>query len=259
MLTHLFSSYPGDYTADQFMHAFSFANPHIGFNLTIAGLTFLFGYLEYMYSFALVIKEHSAPYPLWMHTYYFAHDSMGALVFAIAAMQHQNFWLFWGASGALIVWNFFELFNLYKAITVERQAIWGPVSVWQALGQVIIQILLMVTVVNLFRIFMHDPLMFKWFIFTNVVMAVAPGYYWKQRGTRVGASRGLAIVILLGTINNFIPNNMWALASPMFSFKNNPWFYLVGIMAIAFAVRGLLIYNRLASKPKQLGKHHSVW
>ncbi|WP_421017158.1 hypothetical protein [Furfurilactobacillus rossiae] len=150
----LYNSYFANYTVSQFIHAFSFNNPHIGFNLTIAGLTFLFGYLEYMYSFALVIKERSAPYPIWMHTFYFAHDSMGAIVFAIAAMQNHNFWLFWGASGALIVWNLFEVFNLYKAIYVERNAIWGTLypngrtplkSAWL---RVLAQICAMIGVVN---------------------------------------------------------------------------------------------------------------
>lgn len=264
-MMQLWNSYTTDYTAQQFMHTFSFNNSQIGFNLLIAGLTFLFGYLEYMYSFALIIKERSAPFPIWMHTFYFAHDSMGALVFALAAIKYNNFWLFWGAAGALMVWNLFEIFNLYKAIYVERDDIWGALyhngqtPLHSAWWRVITQICLMIGIVNLFRVFMHDPLMFKWFIFTNVLMAVGPGLYWERRQTRVGASRGLAIVILLGTVNSFMPNNMWALATPYFSWHQNPWFYILGVIVILFAAYGLYVYNCLPAKPKRLGKHRSVW
>ncbi|GEP24176.1 hypothetical protein [Lentilactobacillus diolivorans] len=264
-MSYLLGVYPADYSANQFIQAFSFSNPHIAFNLVVAGLTFLFGYLEYMYSFALVIKERSAPYPIWMHTFYFAHDSMGAIVFALAAIKYHNFWLFWGASGALVIWNLFEVFNLYKAIYVERDAIWGhlyktgKVSIKDAWIKVVSQLCIMIGVVNLFRVFMHDPFMFKWFIFTNVLIAIAPGLYWEERKTQVGASKGLAIVIILGTINSFLPTNMWALVSPMFRFNENPWFYILGAVAILYSVRAYFVYDRLAKKPQRLFGRKTVW
>jgi hypothetical protein len=107
---------------------------------------------------------------------------------------------------------------------------------------------------------MNDPAMFKWYIFTNVLMGIMPGLYWEKRGTQLGASWGLAIVILIGTINSFLPTNMWAAASPYFSIQNNPWFYVVGIVAIFFAFRNLWVLKKLPAKPKTLpnGKK-SIW
>lgn len=75
-----------------------------------------------------------------------------------------------------------------------------------------------------------------------------PGLYWEKRGTQIGASWGLAIVILIGTINSFLPTNMWAAVSPYFSFSENPWFYVAGAVAIFFSFRNLWVMNKLPKK-----------
>lgn len=43
--------------------------------LLSSALTFALGYIEYVYSYKLVTTEGRAPYPVWMHTFYFAHDT----------------------------------------------------------------------------------------------------------------------------------------------------------------------------------------
>lgn len=257
MIEKLFSFYPTTYSLDDFMYSFSSANPNFKLLLIIVAFTFFIGYMEYVYSFMLVRREKSAPYPVWMHTFYFAHDSMGAIVFALASKAVGGFWFFTLASIALVIWNLFEVYNLYKCIFVERQEIWGhlydsPVTVKDAFMRVLGQIVIFIGVVNLFRVFMYDPYMFKWFIFTNVLIAIVPGLYWEKRKTQIGASYKLAVVILIGTINSFIPCNMWALTSDYFSISNNPWFYILGVISIGFAIRNILVLNRMEKKPKQL-------
>lgn len=96
MIEQLYNSYPTDYRLQDLLQTFSFSNPHIGFVLTVAGITFLMGYLEYMYSFALVLWEKSAPFPIWMHTFYFAHD----LEQSFLPSQHWQIIIF-GSSGQL--------------------------------------------------------------------------------------------------------------------------------------------------------------
>ena len=123
MFEKLFSFYPTTYSLKDFTYSFSTANPHFTLLLIVAGFTFFIGYMEYVYSFKLVRREKSAPYPVWMHTFYFAHDSMGAIVFAEASRAVGGFWFFDLASIALVIWNLFEVYNLYKCIFVERQAI----------------------------------------------------------------------------------------------------------------------------------------
>jgi len=255
MIDKLFNFYPSNYSLNDFTFAFSPENPQFTLLLVVAGLTFFFGYMEYIYSFQLIRREKSAPYPVWMHTFYFAHDSMGAIVFAMAAKATGGFWFFTLASIALIVWNLFEVYNLYKCVYVERQEIWGhlskkPVTVKQAWLRITGQIIIFVGVVNLFRVFMNDPYMFKWFIFTNILIAIAPGFLWEKRGTRTAESMKLAIVILLGTIHSFTPINMWVLTSDYFSFSNNPWFYIIGAVSIGFAIRNLVILKKMPAKPK---------
>ena len=106
---------------------------------------------------------------------------------------------------------------------------------------------------------MNDPAMLKWYIFTNILMGIMPGLYWEKRGTRLGASFGLAIVIVIGTINSFTPINMWSSISPYFSLQNNPWFYVVGVVAIGFAVRALVVLHRLPQKPDQINGRKTIW
>ncbi|KRM09336.1 hypothetical protein ABTQ33_10165 [Paucilactobacillus suebicus] len=258
----LFSTYNGTtYSLQDFVHAFSFSNPHFASVAFVAGLTFAIGFIEYIYSFLLVNHEYSSPYNVMMHTYYFAIDSMGIFVFALASHAVGGFWIFTGASIAEVIWTLFEVYNIIKCVYVEREEIWGKgVTVasawWRMLGWIVV----MVGTVNLFRVFMNDPAMFKWYIFTNILMGIMPGLYWEKRGTRVGASWGLAIVICIGTINSFLPTNMWASVSSYFSVTNNPWFYVIGVISIFFSIRTFWVLGKLPNKPKilQNGKK-SIW
>lgn len=240
------------------MNAYS-TNPAL---LYISALAFLIGYIEYIYSFLLVIREHKAPFPIYMHTFYLAHDFTGALVFGQLALEYDFFWFFTGASIALFIWNLFEIFNLYKAVTVERQEIWGdwynePVTKQQAIYHILTQVAVMIVVVNLFRVFMDDQVMFKWFAFTNILMAVAPGYLWRKRKSRDGASVGLAIVILVGTINTFLPPGygMWTTASTFF---DQPWFYITGVVISGIAASNLVVLLQYPPKKSINGKR-VIW
>lgn len=230
--------------------------------IIISAFTFLIGYLEYIYSFGLVIKERKAPYPIWMHTFYLAHDFTGAVVFFMLAKNNNWFWFFTTASIALLIWNCFELFNLYMAVKVERQEIWGkfydsPVTSRQAILRIIGQVALMAVVVNLFRVFMNDEVMFKWFAFTNILIAVAPGYLWNERKSRKGSSIGLAIVIFIGTVNTFLPPGygMWTTATKYF---DQPWFYITGVIVSAYAFRNVIMLLRFPVKEKNDGKR-VIW
>jgi hypothetical protein len=249
------------YTVEAFMASYAWGNWGI---LAISALTFFFGYMEYVYSFRLVAREKMAPYPMWMHTFYFAHDLTGVVVFAALA-QKYHFWFFYFASLALLIWNGFEIYNMYKGIELERQEIWGayyeaPVTRKQAIGNTLAQIILFFAVINLARVFMADVCMFKLFAITNIVMAVAPGFLWARRKDRTGTSMGLAIIILLATLNTFLPRvNMWALMSPYF---DQPWYYVTGIVCVGFATRNLLIVRSKPAKsrePRKPGEKPPIW
>ena len=56
---------------DQLVNAYTFDNVSL---LVVSAITFAFGFWEYIYSFRLVFREHTSPFPIWMHTFYIAHD-----------------------------------------------------------------------------------------------------------------------------------------------------------------------------------------
>jgi hypothetical protein len=237
---------------DQLMSAFTLDNTQL---LVVAAITFLIGYLEYMYSFALMRREKRAPYPIWMHTFYLAHDSSWAVIMFVAAAHNHGYWFFVATGIALLIWNFFEIFNIWKAVTVERQEIWGDyyqgeVTVRQALGNVAIQVAAMYTLVNILISFMGPGSIMQWFLFTNMLIGSAPGVLWMKRGakenTRRGASMGLAIVILVGTINSFLPTSMWVLAMP--EVFDTPIYYLTGAVFTFISAFNLYQLSKLPPK-----------
>src|SRR5690606_18153676 len=112
--------------------------------------------------------------------------------------------------------------------------------------------------VNLFRVFMNDEVMFKWFCFTNVLIAIAPGYLWAERRSRHGASVGLAIVIFIGTVNTFLPPGygMWTTA---LSYFDQPWFYISGVVVSLVALRNVFLLLSFPPKVRQPGEKAPIW
>jgi hypothetical protein len=246
------------------MDAFTLDNTPL---LISAAVTFLIGYLEYMYSFALIRREKMAPYPVWMHTFYLAHDSSWAVIMLLAASRNDWHWFLTACGLALMVWNVFEIYNIAKVLTVERQEVFGdyvrgPVTLKHAALLVGIQIPAMYALVNILIDFMGPGSILQWFLFTNMLIASAPGVLWMKRGardgSRRGASIGLAIVILVGTINTFLPGaNMWVLAMPdVFS---TPIFYLTGVVFVAISAFNLYRLSRLPAKVPTDEVPRPVW
>jgi hypothetical protein len=247
----------------QLMDTFTLGNASL---LVAAAITFLFGYVEYMYSFALMRRERRAPFPIWMHTFYLAHDSSWALILFIAAARHGWYWFFVVCAAALVIWNFFEIYNVYTAITIERQEIWGDhykgaVTVRQALVNVGLQLAAFYSLVNILIGFMGAGSLLQWFLFTNMLMAFGPGVLWMKRGarenTRRGASMGLATVILVATVNTFLPVSMWVQALP--KVFDTPWYYLTGVVFTAIAAFNLYNLARLPAKTTTPGQARPIW
>lgn len=72
-----------------------------------------------------------------------------------------------------------------------------------------------------------------------------------------GSSVGLAIVILLGTINTFLPAGMFVLAMP--DVFGAPWFYIAGAVFTAIAAVSLYRVARFPSKPRIEGVKRPIW
>jgi hypothetical protein len=233
---------------DQLVHAYTFNN--IGL-LAISAITFAFGFWEYIYSFRIALREKKSPFPLWMHTFYVAHDSSFAVLFLIQAYLRNWNWFCTGVSIALFVWNGFELVCLHLSVRDERQEIFGDyihgtVSKSQARLLILAQIIAMYGVVWMVLLFMGHGAFFQWTCMTNMVMAAGPTTLWLRRKDRTGMSMGLALVILAGTINNFLPGSMFLRAVP--EAFNHPVYFITGVIYVLIALANVFIVR---SKPKK--------
>lgn len=78
IIEKLISGYPsGDVAPQDFIDHLSIgADGWVGAWIAI-GLAVIFGLLVYIIPIYLTEKEKVGPYPLWMHTFYFAADFMG--------------------------------------------------------------------------------------------------------------------------------------------------------------------------------------
>ena len=245
ILVSLFGTYlhgSADYTVWDWVNAYSSSNPHMVSNLLIAALTFAVGFAEYFYSTYFCIKHKDGPFPVFMHTFYWAHDFMAGFVFLACDVMVGGFWLFKAAAVAQFVFVGLETFCLHKEVTEQRAQIWGPgATKAQAIESIVVQVVVIFFLVNLFRYFFYDVGMLKWYAFSNILMAIVPGMYWKTKKTRKGTNMGLALVILFGTINTFQPVSLWTNTTDYFTTANNPWFTATGIVAILLAAYG--VYN----------------
>jgi hypothetical protein len=106
-------------------------------------------------------------------------------------------------------------------------------------------------VVNLTNFFMgglNDAAMFKWSVWTNLIVAVGPINLWAARKSRHGTSMGLAIMVLLFIIATYLPPGygMWTTAS---SYFNTPWFYISGVIATGYAIYDLILVKNSPPNP----------
>ncbi len=255
MLDALFNSYVGsDVFLEDFVNALTPSNPAFAGNLTSVLITFFFGFLVYVYSLLLVVREKSAPYPVWLHTFYCAADSMGIWVF-IAAYRTVPCWFFILGGAGEAVWVLVEIVCLCFAVTTERESIWGKNSTLKhAVLFCLSEILIFFVSLNFLRVELGDVSMFKFWIFTQTLVVCVPGMFWRERGTRIGACWQLSFVLLGVALLSFNPwRNMWALICPeYFGISKNPWFYCMGAVVICFGVYDVYIYAKLPKKPKVL-------
>lgn len=227
--------------------------------LVIASVVaFGFGYWVYIWAIIITVREKRSPYPNWMHTFYLACDVTGTVFWFLLAQSHGWFWFFSMSSVAMAIWVACEVWCLYMAVKWERDAIWGELyggtaTVRQALTRMIPEILVFFTVVNLTNYFfggLADAAMFKWYVWTNFLVALGPAWYWAKNRDRRISPVGLGVMILFSIIATYLPPGfgMWTTAS---SYFNTPWFYITGIVVTAVAVGNLVMLTRLPKVPKE--------
>ena len=245
----LISGYPNGVVSPQDFidHLTIGADGWVGAWIAIA-LAVIFGLLVYIIPIILTEKNHIGPYPLWLHTFYCAADFMGIWVFLDAWKNYDHFLLFILLAIGEAIWVVMEVFCLQRALTYEAEINWKPgIPFRQRLKDVIIQVICFYVGLNFLRFELLDSTMWKFWIFTQVLITIVPGLVMEKRGYRKGNSRLLHIVLICVAIISFNPwCNMWLAIEPdFFSFSANPWYYIMGIICLFFSIRGLYIYEKL--------------
>lgn len=249
IIRKLISGYPtGEVSPQDFIDHLSIgADGWIGAWIAIA-LAVIFGLLVYIIPIVLTEKNHIGPYPLWLHTFYCAADFMGIWVFLDAWKNYEHFLLFILLAIGEAIWVVMEVFCLQRALTYEAEINWKPGTPFkERLRDVIIQVVCFYVGLNFLRFELLDSTMWKFWIFTQVLITIVPGLVMEKRGYRKGNSRLLHIVLICVAIISFNPwCNMWLAIEPdFFSISANPWYYIMGIICLFFAIRGLYIYEKL--------------
>ena len=249
----LVSGYPsGDCLPENFLAHLTPGAADFAFTLVAVILAVIFGLLVYIIPIILTETEHIQPYPLWLHCFYWAADFMGIWVFLDAFLKYDHFYMFGLLCIGEIIWVGMETYCLQRAMTYERNLNWKPDwSFGKRLCNIILLIVVFFVGLNLLRAELHDPTMWKFWIFTQVLVTTVPGLELEKRGYRLGNARILNIVFLCVVLVSFNPwCNMWmAIAPEYFSLAENPWFYITGAVCLFFAVRGMVLYERMPAKP----------
>ena len=219
------------------------------FNLSLLSisLTVFFGLLVYIIPIYLTERDHIGPYPLWLHNFYCAADFMGIWVF-LEAYKKYNYFLFALLSIGETVWVLMEIFCIQRSIKYESNLYWKnntPLS--KKIKDILIQIICFYVGLNLLRFELNDLVMWKFWIFTQVLITIIPGLELEKRGYRKGNNALLHFTFICVAVVSFNPwCNMWKEISPeFFSIRYNPWYYIMGAICCFMSIRGLLIYIKL--------------
>ena len=213
----------------------------------VISMTIFFGLLVYIIPIYLTEKDHIGPYPLWLHNFYCAADFMGIWVFLEAYKKH-HFFFFAILSLGEATWVLMEIFCLQRSIKYESDLYWKKgTSLGKKVFDILIQIIIFYSGLNLLRFELNDTFMWKFWIFTQVFITIIPGLELEKRGYRNGNNIYLHIVLICVAIVSFNPwCNMWKEISPKyFSLGANPWYYIIGFVSFMMSLRGLFIYLNL--------------
>lgn len=180
-----------------------------------------------------------------------ADDFMGIWVFLDAWLKYDHFFLFLLLAIGEAIWVGMETYCLQRACTYEKNINFKEgAKMKDMLKTICIQVICFYVGLNMIRFELHDSTMWKFWIFTRVLITIVPGLVMEMRGTRKCYSIWLHIVLICVALVSFNPwCDMWVCIAPdFFSLEQNPWYYIMGVVCTFFAVRGLVQYLKLSKK-----------
>ena len=188
IIEKLISGYPtGDVSPQNFIDNLSLESE--GYIITYITILFtvIFGLLVYIIPIYLTERDKVGPYPLWMHTFYCAADFMGIWVFLDLWINYNHYPLFILLSIGEMIWVLMEIFCLSRALTYEKNINWKEGTSFEShITDIIVQIICFYVALNLLRIELKDSTMWKFWIFTQVIITIVPGLTLEKRGNIKG-------------------------------------------------------------------------
>ncbi len=250
----LVSGYPsGDVSPQDFIDHLTGGAPGQTAAWISIALAVVFGLLVYIIPIMLMEREHIGPYPLWLHTFYFAADFMGIWVFIDAWRYYDHFILFLLLAIGEAIWVGMETYCLQRSLSDKYE---GPINfapgtpMSKKMKKIVEQIIVWYVGLNFLRFELHDSAMWKFWIFTQVLVTIVPCMTLEKRGYKSGNSRVLNWIFLCVVLVSFNPwANMWLCIAPdFFAPSENPWYYIMGVICLYFAIRGIVVYEKMPEK-----------
>jgi hypothetical protein len=249
----------------QYMWGFSPDNPGFVGILVAALIAFLIGYVEQFLSIIMIKKEKHGSFPMPLNTFYLAHDFLTGVIFLILGFMNSFFYIFMVLGIGMFIWNFTEIIDMYDYVKNNREEtfrgmFFGELTAKKCVLEIVAETLAFAVFILLMIVLMDDPVFLKWFMITNILIAVCTGYYWTKNKVVWGTSKLLAIVILIGTINTFLPVGLgwWSTICP--TTFDTPLFYLMGAVSVCFAVKNVyIVFKKLPEKPKMRDGKKTIW
>lgn len=229
------------YTIDQVMRI---VEDHKTLLVILAFTTFIFGFLQYITSMVMQIRNKQGPFSFWMHCWYFGHD----LTFVLLMRQWFNleFWLFKVLWAGCVVFVLIELYSLFLTVKHERHEFWGKyykngkISVNKAWIRGIAGYAAGLLLFQVIRLGIGDPMCLVLMMSTNATLAIAIQFRSEEiRGKQPGAI-ALALFTLLGTILTFSPPNIGFFTTAVPALDHT-WFYILGVFSVLCSVRYLVL------------------
>ena len=224
------------------------ANPTLF--VTAAIITYGFGFVQYLSSVWMQLKNKTCPFYFWMHCWYFGHDMTFAFVCFNMWFYEVKFWMYEVMCIACMIFVGIELFTFYLAVKNERQEIFGrftdgkEVTVRYAVTRGAIGYLIGWLLFLALRQVIGDPFCLFLMMSTNCILALMVHRRYDDYGETKRGARFLAWATLLGTCFTFAPAGIGLFAS--FVPPLDHWlFYAVGAVAVLCAVRAIWLTHKL--------------
>ncbi|KAI1419334.1 hypothetical protein F5Y12DRAFT_267274 [Xylaria sp. FL1777] len=226
--------------------------------LATAAVSFVAGYAEYIYSILISLNERKGPFPLWLHLFYFAHDTTWIYVLSTAGYDH---WFFFWCPVSFSIWAAFEVACIYRAIFVEGEEISSDQlrqhGKWQSLWYIAVFTAMMYGFMFLALHWMGIACFLELCTFCNMAFVFGSTSTWARRGSRDGLSVGLALCIVVGTVFTFAPFGMMVQAAP--EIFDHPAYYFLGAVLTVLAVTNAITVANYPPKTGRKGQKSAIW